>query len=251
MSVTIIEERGLGAARRPSFHESCLVVVPALNDQETVADVVLELRAQGFEHIRVVDSGSIDATQERARTAGAEVLELTRCGFGQACRHGLENLPQDIGWILFCTADGGYDLGDIDLLIAAAKDADLVIGSRTKLRHKAMTLAQHFGNQLVGKLIEHGWGFRFTDFGSLRLIRREALEAIEMRNQGIGWNVVMQIRALEARLLIREVPVRSRVRHSASWTFHESIAGLACAGFGIFQAVARFLFRGWQTKPSR
>src|SRR5260370_32355794 len=74
MSVTIIEERGLGAARRPSFHESCLVVVPALNDQETVADVVLELRAQGFEHIRVVDSGSIDATPERARTAGAEVF---------------------------------------------------------------------------------------------------------------------------------------------------------------------------------
>jgi hypothetical protein len=109
----------------------------------------------------------------------------------------------------------------------------------TKRGREAMTSVQRLGNRLVSKLIERGWGFRFADFGPLRLIRRQALDDIDMRERGFGWNVVMQIRALEAGLKIREVPVRYRPRQGGRSKISGNIVGALCAGFGILQAMAR------------
>jgi hypothetical protein len=70
------------------------------------------------------------------------------------------------------------------------------------------------------------------------------LDAIRMRHHGSGWNVVMQIRAVEARLKIREVPVRPRTRESRRSTFERAIADAASAAGAILQAVARLYFGG-------
>lgn len=241
---TAVEQEVLSASFTRSLRDSCLVVIPALNEEATIANVVRNLRRQGFSRIRVIDNGSSDATAERARAAGAEVLSEPRCGYGQACRRGLQNIPRGVAWILFCDADGSDNLDDVDLMIAAAEDGDLVLGNRfaTRTGREAMTPVQRLGNQLVSKLIEYGWGFRFADFGPLRLIRREALETIDMRDRGFGWNVVMQIRAIEARLQIREVPVRYRPRQGGRSKISGNVLGAACAGLGILQAVARLYF---------
>jgi glycosyltransferase involved in cell wall biosynthesis len=220
------------------------VIIPALNEEATIADVVRKLRELGFERIRVIDNGSSDATAQRARVAGANVLREPQCGYGQACRRGLENIPRGVAWILFCDADGCDDLDDVDLLIEAAEDADFVLGNRfaTKTGREAMTRVQRFGNQLVTKLIERGWGFRFADFGPLRLIRHQALDDIDMRERSFGRNVVMQIRTLEAGLKIREVPVRYRMRQGGRSKISGKLLAAVCAGFGILQAVARLYF---------
>ena len=105
-----------------------------------------------------------------------------------------------------------------------------------------MTLIQRFGNRLVSWLIVYGWGCRFADFGPLRLIRRQALEEIDMRDRGFGWNVVMQIRAVEARLRIAEVPVNYRLRQGGRSKISGNVLAAVCAGFGIMQAVARLYF---------
>ena len=244
MIVTVLEEWASRANRKGKFHDSCLVVIPALNEEATIAGVVRKLRQCGFHRIRVIDNGSTDATAHRARTAGAEVLREPRCGYGRACRRGLENIPRGVAWILFCDADGSDNLDDLDLMIAAADDADFVLGNRfaTKAGREAMTRVQRFGNQLVSKLIERGWGFRFADFGPMRLIRRRALETIDMRHHGFGWNVVMQIRAIEAGFRIKEVPVRYRVRQGGRSKISGNVLAAVCAGFGILQAVARLYF---------
>ncbi len=241
---TVGERKLRGATRSNALRDSCLVVIPALNEEATIADVVRNLRRQGFSRIRVIDNGSSDATAQRARAAGADVLCEQRCGYGQACRLGLQNIPRSVAWILFCDGDGSDDLDDVDLMIAAAENADLVLGNRfaTRSGREAMTRVQRFGNQLVSKLIEYGWGFHFANFGPLRLIRRDALETIDMRDRGFGWNVVMQIRAIEARLKIREVPVRYRLRQGGRSKISGNIVGALCAGFGILQAVARLYF---------
>jgi len=220
------------------------VVVPALNEEATVADVVRNLQRRGLSRIRVIDNGSVDGTAKRARAAGAEVLMEAHCGYGQACRRGLTRIPRGIAWILFCDADGSDNLDDVDLMIAAADDADFVLGNRfaTKSGREAMTSVQRFGNRLISKLIEYGWGFRFADFGPLRLIRHRALDDIDMRERGFGWNVVMQIRAIEAGLKIREVPVRYRPRQGGRSKISGNIVGAMCAGFGILQAVIRLYF---------
>jgi glycosyltransferase involved in cell wall biosynthesis len=237
---TSCEKSGRSYAR--FFRASCLVVIPTLNDEETIGAVVKDLQGQGFENIRVIDGGSSDATVQRARSAGADTFELAQCGFGQACRHGLENLRRGTVWILFCNADGTDELEDIGLLISAAEYADLVIGSRKIFGQKTSTIIRRFGNRLVSKMIQYRWGFRFSDFGSLRLIRRDALETMDMRYHSLEWNVVMQIRALEAGLKVTEVPVRSRTRSSAVWTLRENIGSAVCVGYAVLQAAARLVF---------
>jgi glycosyltransferase involved in cell wall biosynthesis len=219
-------------------------VIPALNEEETVASVVHDFRRRGFKRIRVIDNGSTDSTALRARTAGAEVLTEPRRGYGRACQRGLSNVPRGVAWILFCDADGSDNLDDVDLMIAAGENADLVLGNRfaTKSGRKAMTLVQRFGNQLVSKLIEQGWRYRFADSGPLRLIRRQALDDIDMREHGFGWNVVMQIRAVDAGLKIREVPVGYRPRQGGKSKISGNIIGGVCAGFAILQALARLYF---------
>ena len=244
MSATVEKREVQRRTYAEALRESCLVVIPALNEEATIGDVVRNLRRQGLERIRVIDNGSLDATAERARTAGAEVIPEPRCGYGRACQRGLENIPRGVAWILFCDADGSDNLDDVDQLIAAAEHADLVLGNRfaTKAGRESMTRVQRLGNRLVSKLIERGWGSHFADFGPLRLIRRCALETIDMRERAFGWNVVMQIRALEAGFRIREVPVRYRPRQGGRSKISGNAFGALCAGFGILQAVARLYF---------
>ena len=62
-----------------TFHDSCLVVIPTLNEEATIAGVVRKLRQCGFYRIRVIDNGSTDATADRARSAGADVLREPQC----------------------------------------------------------------------------------------------------------------------------------------------------------------------------
>ncbi len=244
MIATAVKEQASRANSKCSLHDSCLVVIPALNEEETVANVVRDLRRRGLKRIRVIDNGSTDTTASRARAAGAEVFSEQRCGYGRACRRGLENIPREVAWILFCDADGSDNFDDVDLMIAGAEAADLVLGNRfaTKAGREAMTRVQRLGNQLVSALVKHGWGVRFADFGPLRLIRREALDDIDMRERGFGWNVVMQIRAIEAGLKIREVPVGYRPRQGGRSKISGNLFAAACAGFGILQAVARLYF---------
>eukprot|EP00951_Prasinocladus_malaysianus_P020860 scaffold171705_cov46-Prasinocladus_malaysianus.AAC.1 len=37
------------------------------------------------------------------------------------------------------------------------------------------------------------WGRRYNDLGAFRLVRRAALESLEMQDRGFGWTVEMQV----------------------------------------------------------
>jgi glycosyltransferase involved in cell wall biosynthesis len=110
-----------------------LVVVPAFNEEQTVASVVGGTLESGLP-VCVVDDGSTDATSDRARAAGATVLQLPlnlgvggalRCGFRFAVSHGYDAVVQ-------VDADGQHDPTQVRLLLAALErtGADMVIGSR-------------------------------------------------------------------------------------------------------------------------
>jgi glycosyltransferase involved in cell wall biosynthesis len=81
------------------------VVVPAYHEAATIADVVAVLRrAPAVDRVLVVSDGSRDATADRARAAGAEVLELhPNRGKGQAMRIALDYVRTDP--VMYCDAD--------------------------------------------------------------------------------------------------------------------------------------------------
>lgn len=220
--------------------DDVLVLIPVRNEAETIGDVLQSLKAQGLQHMRVVDNGSTDGSGAIAQTHGAEVIREPRLGYGQACWSGLQNLPKGVNWILFCDGDGSDDLSELPKFWAHREQADLILGDRraTAAGRATLTPVQNFGNALATLLIRWGWGYRYHDLGPLRLIRRAALEAMPMGDRGFGWTVEMQVRAIEQGLRIEELPVQYRPRQGGRSKISGTISGCFQAGIIILSTLA-------------
>jgi glycosyltransferase involved in cell wall biosynthesis len=233
------------------------VVIPALNEEGCIGPVVRELaealsawRHPGGEPVAhtilVGDNGSTDRTAERAREAGARVVEAPRRGYGSACLAALEALPDAADVVLFADGDGADDPADVAALLEpiAHGEADLVIGSRAMgerlgaVEEGALTTPQRFGNALATSLIQLWWGVQFTDLGPYRAITRPALEALAMDDRDFGWTVQMQARAARQGLRVRDVPVRYRRRRAGTSKVSGNLKGSFLAGVIILRTIA-------------
>lgn len=223
--------------------DSVLVVIPARDEEATIGRVIQELQTIGLTQIRVVDNGSRDRTAAIARALGADVCWEPHPGYGRACWRGLEKCPTSIEWILFCDGDGSDDLAQISQFLDARDEFDFILGNRcaTQAGRDAMTPVQRFGNALATRLIDWGWGYTYRDLGPLRLIRRSALEPINMRDRGFGWTVEMQVRAIECHLRILEIPVRYRRRQGGDSKISGTVLGSVRAGTIILSTLG-YLF---------
>ncbi len=227
-----------------NFLSRTVVVIPALNEVACVAGTVTYWRGRGAGLVRVVDNGSTDGTTARARAAGAEVLREPHRGYGAAAWMGTLDLPPAVEWIIFSSADGSDRLDDGEQAAFQAvinHGADLVLGERVSLaasRHR-LTPTQRFGNALCCALIGLGWGRRFHDMASLRAIRRSAFERLELADRGFGWNVEMQVRAVEQGLRIAEVPVCFHPRVAGESKISGNLSGIMRAGWGIVAMVGK------------
>jgi len=110
---------------------SVSIVIPALNEEDAIGDVVSSLRAgAAWREILVVDDGSRDATGERAARAGALVVRhpYTK-GNGAAVKTGIRRAEGE--YILILDADGQHAPSDARRLVERLGEYDLVVmGSR-------------------------------------------------------------------------------------------------------------------------
>ncbi len=229
------------------------VVIPALNEAACVTDTVLYWRRRGAAFVRVVDNGSTDATARRAHDAGADVRSEPRRGYGAAAWAGTRDLPARIEWILFSSADGSDRLDDAAAVAFQReidRGAELVLGERVSQPDSRcrLTTTQRFGNALCCALIALGWGRRFRDMASLRVIRREAFERLALRDRGFGWNVEMQVCALEHGLRVVEVPVEFHARIAGDSKISGNVTGVLRAGWGILAMVGTLYVRRRQRR---
>ncbi|ERT09700.1 glycosyl transferase 2 family protein [Lyngbya aestuarii BL J] len=230
----------------PEDHQNSLdldrviVIIPVLNEETTIATVIKSLQQLDLTQIRVVDNGSIDHSVAEAKQAGAEVFIEPKPGYGRACWRGLQQLPSHIEWILFCDGDGSDDLSELPQFFTD-KTTDFILGNRraTSQGRAAMTPVQNFGNGLATFLIHLGWGYRYYDLGPLRLIRRSALESIQMQDRGFGWTVEMQARAVELGLSIREIPVNYHHRQGGKSKISGTLSGSLKAGTIILTTLGK------------
>jgi glycosyltransferase involved in cell wall biosynthesis len=220
------------------FLARTLVLIPALNEAASVAETIHAWQHLGAKCVRVIDNGSTDATAESASAAGAEVVSEPKRGYGAAACRGLQEWPSNYEWVLFSSADGSDQLTVVELAAwqqVVDSGADLLIGDRTALAEsrRHLKVSQRLGNWVCVMAIAAGWGRRFHDMGSLRLVRRSALERMQLQNRGFGWNVEMQVRALELGLRIVEMPVGYYPRFAGESKISGSIVGTFRAGGGI------------------
>lgn len=110
-----------------------LVVIPALNEEDSVGGVVEAVTAAVPDaRCLVIDDGSSDATAARARQAGAAVIALPyNLGVGGAMRAGFRYARANgFRVVVQVDADGQHDPAAIPAMVALLSDADLVIGAR-------------------------------------------------------------------------------------------------------------------------
>jgi glycosyltransferase involved in cell wall biosynthesis len=227
--------------------EDIFVLIPALNEAGSIGTVVQRLKAVGCAKIRVVDNGSDDGTPVAAGSAGAEVIHEPVRGYGMACWRGLQDLPANVRWLLFCDGDGCDEIEALPRFIDAAnRGADLVLGDRLTAAgsRAALTIPQRFGNRLATFLIRVIWGKRFRDLGPMRLIHRNLLEEIDMQDRGFGWTVEMQIRAAQLEAPYEEIPVRYAARRHGRSKISGTVKGVAMAGTTILATIARHAWNG-------
>ena len=224
------------------------VIIPALNEEETIAEVVRSVPRKTAHEVIVVDNGSDDGTAERARGAGAHVVAESRRGYGRACAAGVKAVSPDCEIVVFLDGDGSDCPELMAHLVEPIEDGkyDFVIGSRTRGQREpgSLNFQQILSGRAVGLLLRAFYGVTYTDMCPFRAIRREALELLGMREQTYGWNLEMQMRAARARLRILEVPVNHRRRAGGESKVSGTLRGTFLAGARILATFGRVALEG-------
>jgi len=221
-----------------------IVIIPALNEEESIGMVLDAIPREGGCAIIVVDGGSRDDTVRIARDKGAIVLQGKTRGYGDACLAGIQYAASfRPGVVVFLDADYSDYPEEMSRLTAPILkgEAEFVLGSRLlgQREEGAMPIHAVWGNRLACFLIKLLYGYRFTDLGPFRAIRFDKLKDLQMRDQDYGWTVEMQVKAVKAGLKILEIPVNYRKRVGVS-KISGSLSGSVKAGLKIIFTIFRF-----------
>jgi len=225
-----------------------VAVIPALNEEGSIGEVVASLKRSGVAFVIVADNGSTDRTTELAIAAGAHVVRAARRGYGSACLAGLAALPPAALAVVFCDGDGADDLSLLPSVVepVLSGEADLVIGSRAlgSAEAGALTLPQRAGNWVAAILLRTLFSERVSDLGPFRCISTIALSRLGMRDPAFGWTAEMQTKALRLRLRVLEVPVNARVRRAGESKISGRAIPVLRAGWAILTTIVRYRFAG-------
>jgi glycosyltransferase involved in cell wall biosynthesis len=198
-----------------------LVIIPALDEEESLPDVLAALRAETPDlDVVVIDDGSRDRTAAVARDAGVAVVSLPynlgvggamRTGFRYALRLGYERAVQ-------LDADGQHDPGDVVRLLAELDaGADLVVGSRFSGNdgHYEVGRTRRAAMRVMRRAVKIVSGREFTDPSSgFRAFSRPMLELFAA-NYSVDYladTVEALLTAVRSGMRVVEVPVTMRVR---------------------------------------
>ena len=196
-----------------------VVCLPTYNERENLERMVAALAGKSVS-VLVIDDNSPDGTGELADRLAAEhehvsVLHRERKeGLGPAYLAGFERaLADGAELVLEVDADFSHDPADVPRLIEAARDADLVLGSRyvdggSVRNWGAVRRFVSAGGSLYARVL---LGVPVHDLtGGFKCFRREVLETIDLQaidSRGYAFQIETTYRALRAGFRVVEVPI--------------------------------------------
>jgi glycosyltransferase involved in cell wall biosynthesis len=185
-------------------------VIPAYHEEKHIGEVVRRTRAQ-LETVLVVDDGSTDATADRAREAGAEVIvHRENRGKGESIKTGLRYwLDRGMTWIFVLDADGQHRPEEIERFIAAAMSdgASLLIGNRMK-DTASMPFVRQAVNRYMSRKISRVCGQNIPDTQcGFRMLHRHLVPELLGGSERFDYETEMLIIASRKGFRIESVPI--------------------------------------------
>jgi len=191
-----------------------LVAIPAWNEEKSIADVVAKVKAHRPQaDVLVVNDGSSDHTAQQAADAGAAVITLPfNVGVGGAMRTAFLYAQRNKYTALAqVDADGQHDPADLDRLLDALIDADVVVGTRFHpesmyfvggpRRWAMILLSKALSRMNRGPISDPTSGFRSAGPRAIELF------AVEYPAEYLGDTVGSLAIAIRRGLVIHEEPV--------------------------------------------
>lgn len=226
--------------------EKVAIIIPALNEEAALQQLLPEIPPDAAQWIIVVDNGSTDNTAVVAKDAGAQVVSEAQRGYGRACFAGLQAahaLGAEI--VVYLDGDGSDDPADLPMMLAPIYDhsADFTIGSRasSQAERGAMRPQARLGNWLVSTMIRVLYGISIHDIGSYRALRCSALKALDMREMTFGWPVEMVVKAARAHYRIRELPIHYRRRSHGRSKVAGTLIGSIKTAYYMLSTTLRYI----------
>ena len=225
-----------------------LVIVPTYNESHNVTRIVpMILDQDPLLEVLIVDDNSPDGTGQladelAAKTERVHVLHRPgKQGLGRAYLAGFAwALQHDYAYIFEMDADFSHDPKHLPEFLDAARNADLVLGSRYRdgkisvVNWPMSRLMLSYSANIYARAIT---GMRLGDAtGGFRCFKREVLEAIplnEVKSNGYAFQIEMSFRAWRKKFRIAEIPI----------VFHDRTEGESKMSKGIVREAILMVWR--------
>ncbi len=192
------------------------ILIPTLNEAETIGEIIADFKREGFENIFVIDGNSTDSTREIAKRAGVKVEIQRGKGKGTAVRQAFELIDSEI--IVMIDGDGTYSPSEVRKLLEPIynDEADHVIGNRFAYGG-AFARLHRLGNWGLNRVFSFGYGIKLKDILSgYRAFTQVAVKRMALVKEGFEIEAEMAIESVKKGIRIKEVPITYKKRKGES-----------------------------------
>lgn len=188
----------------------CAILIPCLNEQATISQVVRDCRRLMPEaDVWVLDNASTDLTAQKAKLAGARVLASPLAGKGNAMAHGFRVIEAD--YYIMVDGDGTYPVEAMSQLlhVAIAQNFEMVCGSRLERgRAEAFRPLHYIGNHTLTRFVSLTFGYPVRDLlTGMRVFSRRYRDEVQIAARGFELEAEMTVRAIAQNMAFCEVDI--------------------------------------------
>ncbi|WP_181686626.1 S-layer glycoprotein N-glycosyltransferase AglJ [Halorhabdus salina] len=197
-----------------SEYDDVCVLIPTYNEEGAIGKVISSFRKEGFDNILVIDGGSQDNTPAIAADHGAEIVQQSGSGKGQAVREGFE--LTDAPYVLMLDGDWTYRAEDAEAMLEPIFEgrADHVIGDRfADMESGAMSRLNKAGNRIINTAFHRIHGREYGDILSgYRALTRNAIDRVTLTEEGFGIETELAVECVKHNVQTEVVPIVYRSR---------------------------------------
>ena len=218
------------------------VLIPALNERESLPEMLAELPKDVIDEIVVIDGHSTDGTPDLMRELGYRAVAQEGKGYGMGVISGIKAARGDL--LSFLDADGSYDPSGLERLLEYIEQGyDIVFCSRylAGAGSDDDTFIRWLGNKIFTFLLRLMFGVRLTDaLFFYALGKKEVFESLDLESTDFSICVEIPIKVHKRGYKYTEIPLTERRRIAGV-----SKVNAAWDGLRILAAMVKFKLKGY------